>query len=79
MLHKFDVEDTVEAFHCITCSDEALPATVLSVDVETGLAIVSIGLGAVAQEIDISLVDTVTPGDVVLVHGGVALAQALQP
>ena len=62
--------------HCITCSDEALPATVVSVDADAGLAIVVVN-GA-AAEVDITLVDEVGPGHVLLVHGGVAIAH-LEP
>jgi hydrogenase assembly chaperone HypC/HupF len=58
---------------CITCSDEALPARVMQVDQETGLALVAIG-GHTA-EVDIRLVDAVAPGDSLLVHGGVAIAR----
>ncbi len=58
--------------HCITCSDEALPARVLRVDQETGLALVTIK--DVTEEIDITLVDSVVPGDLLLVHGGAAIA-----
>ncbi len=61
--------------HCITCSDEALPYTVVHVDAERGLAEVSVGkTGETMEEIDITLVDTVVPGTVVFVHGGVAIA-----
>ena len=58
---------------CITCSDEALPAMVMQVDQETGLALVAIG--GHTEEVDISLVDAVAPGDSLLVHGGVAIAR----
>lgn len=58
--------------HCATCSDEALPATVLRVDAESGLALVQIN--DTTEEIDITLVEDVTPGDVLLVHGGVAIS-----
>ena len=57
--------------HCITCSDEAIPATVLRVDEESGLALVTVQ--ETTEEIDITLVDTIAPGDIVLVHGGVAI------
>jgi len=66
--------------HCVTCSDEALTARVLRVDQETGLALVEIvDVGAqfiapTTEEIDITLVDSVDPGDLLLVHGGVAIA-----
>ena len=58
--------------HCITCSDEAVSATVLRVDEESGLALVTVQ--ETTEEIDITLVDSLAPGDVVLVHGGVAIA-----
>ena len=57
--------------HCITCSDEALSVTVLSVDAETGLALVAVQ--GVTEEVDITLVESVSPGDTLLVHGGVAI------
>ena len=57
--------------HCITCSDQALPVTVLRVDSETGLALVIVQ--GVTEEVDITLVENVAPGDMLLVHGGVAI------
>jgi len=60
-----------EDFHCITCSDQALPARVLSIDAGSGLA--QVELGGATEEIDISLVEAVEAGDTLLVHGGVAL------
>lgn len=65
------MDDELE-IRCITCSDEALPATVLRVEEETGLAWVQLEHGQV--EVDISLVDEARPGDMLLVHGGVGLA-----
>jgi hydrogenase maturation factor len=59
--------------HCITCSDEALQVRVLHVDQENGLAQVIIN--DTSEEIDITLVESVAPGDVLLVHGGVAIAR----
>lgn len=63
--------------HCVTCSDEALPFTVLRVDADAGIAFVSIkdAIDHTEEEVDITLVDDVLPGDVLLVHGGVAIAQ----
>jgi len=58
--------------HCATCSDEAMPATVLRVDAVSGLALVQVN--DTTEEIDITLVDNVAPGDVLLVHGGVAIS-----
>lgn len=63
-----------EGGSCITCSDEALPARVLSVDTPTGLALVEVS--GTTTEIDVTLVETVAPGDWLLVHGGVAIAHA---
>ena len=57
--------------HCITCSDEALQVIVLYVDEENGLAQVT--QNGTEEEIDISLVESIAPGDIVLVHGGVAI------
>ena len=58
---------------CLTCSDEALPARVLSIGDETGLALVEIG--GTTAEIDVSLVDAIAPGDWLLTHGGVAIGR----
>jgi hydrogenase maturation factor len=58
---------------CLTCSDDAQPATVLQVNVDESVAVVE--LDDVPLEIDISLVNPVAVGEVLLVHGGVALAK----
>lgn len=58
--------------HCSTCSDEALEARVLRIDQETRLALVEVK-GA-TEEVDVTLIESVTPGDILLVHGGVAIA-----
>jgi hydrogenase maturation factor len=57
--------------HCVTCTDEILQAKVLQVDAMNGIAVVQIEAQEV--EIDVSLVEQVQPGMVVLVHGGVAI------
>ena len=62
-----------EPGHCLTCADETLPARVVRIDAETGLAVAAIG--ARMAEIDVSLVEAVTPGTWVLIHGGVAIAR----
>ena len=59
--------------HCVTCSDEALPVRVVSIDQETGLALVSVQ--DTTEEIDISLVEDVAPGDMLLAHSGVAIGR----
>ena len=71
--------------HCVTCSDEALPVQVLSVDEVAGLACVTVHRGyalgepsatpVATEEVDISLVESVVPGDMLLVHGGVAIGK----
>jgi hydrogenase maturation factor len=60
--------------HCITCSDEALAARVLRIDQDTGVAFVTIE--DATEEVDITLIDDVAPGDMILLHGGVAIAIA---
>ena len=56
---------------CITCSDAAVPVTVL--EVRPGdLALVDTGAGA-PEEVSVALVDAQV-GDVVLVHAGEAIA-----
>ncbi len=60
--------------HCITCSDEALPVKIVSIDHTTGLALVEVQNKI--EEIDITLVEDITVGDIVLVHGGVAIGHA---
>ena len=57
--------------HCVTCSDEALPVRVIRVNAESGLALVEVK--DTTEEIDVTLVDEVVPGDVLLAHGGVAI------
>ena len=59
--------------HCSTCSDEALPAHVLRILGEEGIAFAE--MDGQEVQVDISLVDDVHPGSWLLVHGGVALEQ----
>jgi hydrogenase expression/formation protein HypC len=56
---------------CITCSDTAVPVTVLEVR-PGALALVETGVGA-PEEVSVALVDAQV-GDVVLVHAGEAIA-----
>ena len=58
--------------HCLTCSDEALPVKVLHVNQGTELALVAVD--EKTEEVDISLVEDVAAGDMLLAHGGVAIA-----
>ncbi len=61
-----------EKGHCLTCSDEAIPVKVLSVNQATGMALVEVSNQT--EEVDITLVEDVAPGDMLLAHGGVAIA-----
>ena len=54
---------------CVTCGDVAVQGSV--VRIEGGAGLVRTALGE--EEVDLSLVDGVRPGDLVLCHGGVAI------
>ncbi|GHO67742.1 hypothetical protein KSC_066340 [Ktedonobacter sp. SOSP1-52] len=58
--------------HCITCSDQALPARILSVDEACGIALVEIA--DEQTEVDVTLLDHLEPGDMILVHGGTGIS-----
>lgn len=60
-----------EQGHCVTCSDEVALARVISINAASFLAVAAVGDTMV--DIDISLVEEVTPGEWVLVQGGVAI------
>ncbi len=57
---------------CITCSDEGIPAIVLSID---GDDAVCMGSEGKAQSIAIELVSPVHIGEILLTHGGVAIGR----
>jgi hydrogenase maturation factor len=59
--------------HCITCSDEGIPMQVERIDDVRGLALCAAEDGS-KSTVEIALV-SVEPGDRVLVHAGVALAE----
>ncbi|MEV7013983.1 HypC/HybG/HupF family hydrogenase formation chaperone [Streptosporangium sp. NPDC051022] len=56
---------------CITCSDEAVPVTVVRL-LEAGLAVVDTGRGR-EEEVSVALVDAQV-GDTLLVHAREAIA-----
>jgi len=58
--------------HCITCSDEGAPMTVLRIDAARALALCEGEDGARAS-VEIALVEPVADGDRLLVHAGTAL------
>ena len=62
--------------HCITCGDDGVAMTVLSLDDDRGLALCQDSDGE-RQTVEVALVEPVASGDQVLVHAGVALV-ALQ-
>ncbi len=70
-------EERNDLHHCITCSDEGCPLTVVAVDEERGLALCEDAAGD-RSSVEIALVDAVTPGAVLLVHAGTALT-VLEP
>ena len=59
--------------HCITCSDEGIPRHVERIHDASGLALCTAEDGS-RSTVEIALV-SVEPGDRVLVHAGVALAE----
>jgi hydrogenase maturation factor len=56
---------------CITCSDQLLEVTVVTVDESSGIARGTVGGSPV--DVSIELLDSVVAGEVLLCHGGVAL------
>jgi hydrogenase maturation factor len=69
--------ECVTAHGCITCGDEAIPMRVLQVDRERSLALCSDPTGERAS-VEISLVEPVLSGEVLLVHAGTALGRAAE-
>jgi hydrogenase maturation factor len=63
-------EESVDG-HCITCADEGRVAEVVGLG---GLFTVVRSAGG-TEEVDTSLVDPVAPGELVLVHAGVAISR----
>ena len=57
---------------CITCSDEGRPAEVVLVDGDEAVVRTAEG----QERIDVSLIDTPTPGDLVLIHAGFAITSS---
>jgi hydrogenase maturation factor len=55
---------------CITCSDDGQVAEIQAVDAGASATVLTRGR---RQTVDVSLVDPVRPGDLVLVHAGVAI------
>ncbi len=68
---------TCVADHCITCSDEAIPMTVIVVDDDQQLAVCEAQDGS-QHTIEIALVGPVSPLDCVLAHAGTAIGHVRQ-
>ena len=60
--------------HCITCADEGVPMRVERIDASRDLALCTAD-GGDRGTVEIALVTPVAPGDMLLVHAGVALAR----
>jgi HupF/HypC family protein len=60
--------------HCITCGDQGLPLRVVGPE-HDGLARCRDEQAGTEGEVDVQLVGAVSPGDLVLVHAGVALTR----
>jgi hydrogenase maturation factor len=67
--------ECVAAHGCITCGDEAVPMTVLKVDLGRALALCADPDGE-RSNVEIALVEPVSAGEVLLVHAGTALGRA---
>ncbi len=63
--------------HCITCSDEGEPMTVVKLDADRGLALCAADDGE-RSSVETALVEPVQIGDRLLVHAGTAIAR-LEP
>jgi hydrogenase maturation factor len=59
--------------HCITCGDDGIPMTVLTVDRQRGLALCADEAGS-RSTVETALVEPVDPGARLLVHAGTAIA-----
>ncbi len=68
---------TDHAGHCITCSDEAVPMTVVELDPNTELALCEAADGS-RHTVEVALVDPVGPDDCLLVHAGTAIQHVRQ-
>ena len=63
--------------HCITCGDEGISMRVVAVGAD-GLASCRSDDDGVLGTIDVQLVGGLAPGDLVLVHAGVALVRVAE-
>ena len=73
MTKNSDHADCESHLNCPLCSDEGLPARVISVDETSNLATVHLDSGE--REVALDLLDGVQTGDFVLVHLDMAIAK----
>jgi hydrogenase maturation factor len=71
------MSDCLAAHGCITCGDEAVAMLVVKVDPERGLALCSDPDGE-RSSVEITLVEPVLCGEMLLVHAGTALTRAAE-
>jgi len=67
---------TLDQDGCLTCEDAGVPVRVLHVD---GVVAVCEDRVGRARDVAVEFVPAVRAGDVLLVHGGVALARISEP
>ena len=67
--HEGLLSESPEEGVCVTCGDVAVQGSVVAVEGSRGLVRTAQG----EEEVDLSLVDPVRPGELVLCHGGVAI------
>ena len=60
--------------HCTTCSDEGVAMRVERIDADRALALCAAADGS-KRTVETALVEPVAPGDLLLVHAGVALTE----
>jgi hydrogenase maturation factor len=60
--------------HCITCGDQGIEMRVAAAADDAGLAACQ-GADGARSEVDVLLVEPVVPGELLLVHAGVAIAR----
>jgi hydrogenase maturation factor len=69
--------ECVAAHACITCGDVAVPMRVLKIDRDRGLALCSDEHDR-HESVEIALVGSVVPEEILLVHAGTALGRAAE-
>jgi hydrogenase maturation factor len=68
---------TCGSTHCVTCGDDGVEMTVVTVDGIRGLALCEDAEGQ-RQSVETALVEPVAPGGRLLVHAGTAIAALVE-